>query len=289
MNKLVSIIIPTFGTNDSLKRAIDSVLNQSYKNIEIIVVDDNGENTKSNLVAKQIMSNYKNHKKIKYVEHKKNKNGSAARNTGFKNSSGEYIGFLDDDDVFYEDKIEKQVKFIEKEKCDMCTCFYKKNNKVIKFDNKNILYNIFMLNDTPQTSSFLMTKKMFTKLNGFDETYNRHQDYEFLIRALEVGIVKVLNECLYERIDNGVNNIPNGKKMEEIKDKFLCQFDYIIKKYKYSKLKIYGKNYGYVSFLYIKQKKLLSAFRVIIRKGNVLSLYYLINRIKIAICNKIKK
>ena len=195
---------------------------------------------------KQIMSNYKNHKTIKYVEHKKNKNGSAARNTGFKNSSGEYIGFLDDDDVFYEDKIEKQVKFIEKEKCD----------------------NIFMLNNTPQTSSFLMTKKMFTKLNGFDETYNRHQDYEFLIRALEVGIVKVLNECLYERIDNGVNNIPNGKKMEEIKDKFLCQFDYIIKKYKYSKLKIYGKNYGYVSFLYIKQKKLLSAFRVIIRKGN---------------------
>ena len=65
MDKLVSIIIPTFDTNDSLKRAIDSVLNQSYKNIEIIVVDDNGENTEGNLVAKQIMSNYKNHKTIK--------------------------------------------------------------------------------------------------------------------------------------------------------------------------------------------------------------------------------
>lgn len=289
MKDLVSIIIPTYNTNNSLERAIYSVLNQTYENIEIIVVDDNNENTPGNIEAKRILKKFEHIPNIKYIEHKKNKNGSAARNTGYRYANGEYIGFLDDDDIFYENKISKQMKVLKETNCDLCTCFYKKNDRIIKFDsNESILKNIFMLNNTPQTSSFLLKKDFYNKLNGFDESYARHQDYEFLIRALQMGTVKIIDECLYERRDNGVNNIPNAEKMELIKDKFLSQFENVIRQNKMSRSLIYGKNYGYVSFLYIKQKKVKNAFYTIVKKGNFFSIYYLIKRIIIGIYNKFK-
>ena len=284
----VSIIIPTYNTNDSLERAIESVLRQTYENIEIIVVDDNNENSPGNIFAKNIMKKYKKNNKVKYIEHKINKNGSAARNTGVKNSTGKYVGFLDDDDVFYEDKIEKQMACLKNTKCDLCSCNYKKNGKKIFINpKKNILKNIFMLKNTPQTSSFLMNVDFYNKINGFDESYTRHQDYEFLVRAFQNGDIKIMDEILYERLDNGVNNIPNAEKMEKIKDKFLSEFNCVIEKYKLNKYFIYAKNYAYVSFLYLKQKKYKKFFIVIKDKGNIFSIYFLVNRIVSGIINKI--
>src|SRR5690554_8001037 len=105
--KLVSIIIPTYKQLDKLKRSIDSVLMQSYENIEIIVVDDNGYDSEYSSLVNTLMEEYINNKKVKYIKHKVNKNGSAARNTGIRHSNGDYIMFLDDDDMFVNDKIRK--------------------------------------------------------------------------------------------------------------------------------------------------------------------------------------
>ena len=96
---LVSVIIPTYKRSKSLNRAIDSVLSQTYPNIEIIVVDDNGKGSKYQLETEKSLEKYIKTDKIKYIIHDVNRNGSAARNTGFKHSRGEYINFLDDDDV----------------------------------------------------------------------------------------------------------------------------------------------------------------------------------------------
>ena len=102
MNKsntpLVSVIIPTYKRPDYLDRAIDSVLNQTYNNIEIIVVDDNNPNTEGRERTEKIMRRYENNPHVIYIKHEYNKNGSAARNTGFKASHGVYLAFLDDDD-----------------------------------------------------------------------------------------------------------------------------------------------------------------------------------------------
>ena len=162
-----------------------------------------------------------------------------------------------------------------------------KNNKVIKFSSLDITKNILMLNNVPQTSSFIMKRELYKRLNGFDESYIRHQDFEFLIRAAEIAGISVVKDCLYERHDNGVNNIPNPEKMERVKDKFLLQFDYLIKKYGLSRKLVYGKNYGYVSFLYLKNKKIEKAFQVMIYKGNFTCVYFLAERIIIGIVNKI--
>lgn len=112
IDNLVSVIIPTYKRSDYLLQTIESVLNQTYSSIEIIVVDDNGFGTvfqkeTYNKLKSLIVSN-----KIIYIPHDTNKNGSAARNTGFKASKGEYINFLDDDDELMPDKIEKQVHIL---------------------------------------------------------------------------------------------------------------------------------------------------------------------------------
>ena len=100
MDGLVSIIIPTYKGYDTLGRSVKSVLEQSYKNIEIIIVDDNGEGSENQIKTEDVLKSFLVDERVKYIKHKKNLNGSAARNTGFRHSNGEFIAFLDDDDEF---------------------------------------------------------------------------------------------------------------------------------------------------------------------------------------------
>ena len=111
MYPLVSVIIPTYNRPTYLRRCLESVLNQTYKNIEIFVVDDNNPETEARIETEKIMNEYVNGKNVTYLKHNFNKNGSAARNTGWKHSSGKYITFLDDD---YEiDEKQKSVALTE--------------------------------------------------------------------------------------------------------------------------------------------------------------------------------
>ena len=130
---LVSIIIPTYKRSNMLSRTIESVLNQTYQNIEIIVVDDNDKNTTYRKDTEIVMRKYKDNYKVKYIKHDKNMNGAVARNTGIRVSKGEYIGFLDDDDIFYKEKIQKQVEYLEKNiEYDAVYCA----RKVKKFEHR---------------------------------------------------------------------------------------------------------------------------------------------------------
>ena len=125
MEPKVSVIIPTHKGSGVVQRAVDSVLRQTYKNIEIIVVDDNGRLSEEQLKTEEVLKTYINDGLIKYVPHEINKNGSAARNTGVRNSSGEYITLLDDDDEYLPDKVETQVncfKTLSKRKINNWAC-----------------------------------------------------------------------------------------------------------------------------------------------------------------------
>ena len=99
----VSVVITTYKRKFEFKKAFESVIKQSYKNIEIIVVDDNVDEVYTNFV-KQILSTYRN---IIYIKNKKNMGGALSRNVGLNVASGKYIAFLDDDDVYFEKKNRK--------------------------------------------------------------------------------------------------------------------------------------------------------------------------------------
>ena len=103
---LVSVIIPTYNGADFLKYfSIPSVLSQSYKNVEIIVVDDG-----STEEAGEVVRGFQRYnKKIQYIKHRENRGLAAALNTGIRESKGEYIAFLEHDDIWLSNKLEEQI------------------------------------------------------------------------------------------------------------------------------------------------------------------------------------
>jgi glycosyltransferase involved in cell wall biosynthesis len=103
----VSVIIPTYNRAEFLRLAITSVLNQTFQDFEIIVVDDASEDH-----THEVVHNFRD-KRIKYIHHEVNKRVAAARNTGVLNSSGAYIAFVDDDDEWLPKKLQMQVALLE--------------------------------------------------------------------------------------------------------------------------------------------------------------------------------
>lgn len=113
MLPLISVIIPTYKRASFLARAINSVLEQTYPQVEIIVVDDNNPDSEFRAETEKIMGNYINVPSVQYVRHTQNCNGAAARNTGIECSRGMYICFLDDDDWYMPHKLEKQYQYLQ--------------------------------------------------------------------------------------------------------------------------------------------------------------------------------
>ncbi len=236
-DKLVSVIIPTYKRADTLPRAVKSVLNQKYNNIEVIVVDDNFPDTKDRKLTETSMKQFSRNKKVIYIRHEVNKNGSAARNTGFSYSKGEYIMFLDDDDEFINDKIASQVARLESIDSNYGACY---TNYVRKKDNKIIVYGAekkegtllkegLMRNLFIHAGSNLMVRRNVVQdINGFDESFQRNQDVEFLTRILmnyklayvdEIGLVIHVHE-----------NKIGKEKFEDITEDYLNKFSDFINK-----------------------------------------------------------
>lgn len=205
MQPLVSVIIPTYSRPTYLKRAVESVLNQTYKNIEIIVVDDNNPDTEARKETQGIMEELAAHPRVTYLMHERNKNGSAARNTGWRIAKGKYITFLDDDDEIVNTKIEKQVDCLENldDSWGCCYTAYKLTkehgaDQVSSEHRSGYLYvealmrTMFM----GSGSNLLLRKSVVDEVNGYDESFRRNQDIEFLARVLEKYKIAYIDEPL---------------------------------------------------------------------------------------------
>lgn len=236
---LVSVIIPTFKRSDFLLKTIDSVFKQTYSPIEIIVVDDNGFGSEFQKATQYKLQNLIDDNKIIYIPHEVNKNGSAARNTGFRVSKGEYVNFLDDDDVLMPEKIERQVKFLETQSseigatyCNSRLVFRTRFTGRVKTINTNYvaegnLIKEYLENEIHfNTSSLLFRRSVIEELNGFDESYRRHQDYELLLRYFRKWKIKCTSGpslLLFDMLkDRG--NVPNLDSLMAVKNKFIEQF-----------------------------------------------------------------
>ncbi len=122
VNSLVSIIVPLYNSQKFIAESIKSVFAQSYKNWELIVIDDNSTDRSSEIVEGYI----KKDNRIKLIKLDKNVGGAAARNTGIKAAQGDYIAFLDSDDLWYPKKLEKQVEFMKKNNHNLTYTWYEK-------------------------------------------------------------------------------------------------------------------------------------------------------------------
>ena len=162
---LVSVIIPYFNDEENIKSAVQSVLKQTYKKIEIIIIDDENSNQ-----SKKILSSLKKiGKKIRIISTLTQSGVSTARNKGIKVSKGSVIAFLDSDDLWKKDKIKEQIKFIKKYKFDICYTNYlaiKNNNKIIYKvrSPKTISYNTLLKECSICCSSVVIKKEVLKKI-----------------------------------------------------------------------------------------------------------------------------
>ena len=230
-NKLVSVIIPTYKRPVTLARAIDSVLNQDYSPIEVIVVDDNNPDTNDRLATEEVMVQYKDKSNVKYIKHPYNKNGSAARNTGAREAKGEYFCFLDDDDEFLPLKIKKQVECLERLDASwgICYCRYIRKNGNMFFarsaerrDGWISFYELCRNFWHGGSSGPLVRKEVFWDVGGFDESFKRNQDYEYMLKITEkykTAFVDVCGMIMY------VDSFHEKQaSYYQVLDNFLCTF-----------------------------------------------------------------
>ncbi|MDQ1265915.1 MAG: hypothetical protein QG635_1067, partial [Bacteroidota bacterium] len=184
---LVSVIIPTYNRPDMLERAIDSVLNQTYKSFEIIVINDAGDD------IGELISKLNKNNNIKYFRHDLNCGNAAARNTGLKAAKGKYIAYLDDDDLFYLEHLETLVKFLISNEfkvayTDAACVHLKKSGSEYKIEYKDIPYSedfnaakLLVHNYIPNLC-VMHEKACLAEIAGFDEDLASHVDWDFLIK-----------------------------------------------------------------------------------------------------------
>ena len=141
MNYLVSIIVPIYNVKSFLEECIESLINQSYSNIEIILVNDGSTDD-----SKDICEKYKRNDKRIELYNKSNGGLSDARNYGIDRANGEYIVFVDSDDVVDRDYIKLLVENSINEKSDICICNYEKftNNFLYNYNNYSYKKNIYL-------------------------------------------------------------------------------------------------------------------------------------------------
>ncbi len=186
---LISCVIPTYNRSQKVVQAIESVLGQSYSNLEVLVVDDQSKDDTKQVVEKLAQGN----PRIKYF-YNPSKGANNARNHGIKNAQGEFIAMLDDDDQWDKLKLEKQLQAFNKLDSNYgvvyCTFARKKNNgKILRTHpsrfssskNGNILKRLLKRNFIT-TSTILVKTEVFKKSGLFNPRYKSFQDWELLTR-----------------------------------------------------------------------------------------------------------
>ncbi|MFA5248481.1 MAG: glycosyltransferase family 2 protein [Patescibacteria group bacterium] len=207
---LISVVIPTYNRKYTIQRAINSILTQTYKNWEIVIVDDGSvDNTKEEI--KQFLNN----SKIKYY-HQKNSGVCSARNFGILKATGEYVSFLDSDDEYFPDRLEKQLYEMLKVNAifslsNRLTAIEGKIDKKIKnIHNKNYFLSkldVIKLN-IPLSATLMMFKKNKLGEIKFEEDLPASNDFDFILR--------VLNKINVLFIKDNLNLIHKTLKIERI-------------------------------------------------------------------------
>lgn len=267
---MVSVVVPTYKGDEVITRAVDSVLQQTYPNIEIIVVDDNSPESPERKATEEVMHKYDNNNNVVYLKHEVNKNGAAARNTGINFSHGDFIAFLDDDDWFLPEKIKYQIEYLQQHpEFAACYCLAQREGAPIETTPYmgDVSKELLMLKSRMFTPSLCFRKEAILAINGFDESFRRHQDYELLLRFFQAGFRMGCVEIILVELGTGAgNNFPSADRQLELKDNFLKLFNDSINLLDKSepgfRKRVYALHYGTVYVLYMTSHQFVKATKL---------------------------
>jgi len=203
MEELISVIIPVYNRKDKLEKSVESVLKQSWKNLEIIAVDDGSTDGTGELLQRleaEIPV-------LKAVLLPQNGGAANARNAGVKEASGEWLAFQDSDDYWYPDKLEKQMAYhaAHPEYPLIYSAFRvqseKQQGKYPRDDMSGLegdIYPQLLVRNTIGSPTILVKKECFWEAGGFDPSYRNIEDWDFVIRFSRKYPIGYVNEVLVD-------------------------------------------------------------------------------------------
>ena len=263
----VSVILPTYNRAEFLRSAIESVLKQTYTDLEIIVSDD-----KSTDHTEEVVRSFKD-ERIKYIRNKGNKGVSAARNSAIMASKGEYIAFLDDDDEWLPDKLKRQVEVLDHSRPNTCgihsnlLVIDKTTGNIIPFDPvtkkfKGNLLNQFSIGDPIRTSTVIIRKRCLDEIGLFDETISYMEDRDLWVRLSINWDFEYISKSLIKYYVHGNAQLSQNLDAQTAgQEKILERYPHLFKKNK----KYYGESYVQLGVWYCQLKKMKEGRKNIVK------------------------
>lgn len=302
----VSIIIPTYNSSRFIKRTIGSVLAQTFRDWELIIVDDCSKDS-TELAVREFA---KFDKRIKFLKTPENSGGPATpKNIGIENAVGEYVAFLDHDDEWFPEKLEKQLHVFQNTKDEnlgLVSCYInlveektkKTTAKIKNFKEADILFYLSQYNFFITSSCIMVKKKVFEKIGLFDDRFTVSDDWDMWLRIIRANYnASSVKEFLvnYYTGQNNLSRIENmdiqKKEFDLLKEKsdktdfsirenwFLGYYYFTQKKYSLSRkyhwktiktkelsIPVRLKSAAYIVLTYVHSKKLEEFFRKIWRR-----------------------
>jgi glycosyltransferase involved in cell wall biosynthesis len=277
---LVSCVIPTYKRSDMLLRAVKSVLDQTHSNVEVLVVDDNVPNDEYSLEVQNKLKTIQD-ERLHYIQQEVHINGAVARNVGIKAAKGQYVAFLDDDDEWLPEKIEKQIDYLaNNQDCKGCSCLYTfyKNGEATKkcppYTNENLQFKILSRSVQMFTSTIILERDALVESGMFDEELIRHQDLQMLADFAAKNKITVLNEYFVKIHKDSDINRPNTEKTIAVKKVYLNKMKKHIMRFSHKDQKrIYGAHYFEVLVQSIKEKKFAVTVKYFLKIGFNIAAY----------------
>lgn len=240
---LVSVVVATYKREEALKNALNSLEKQSYKNIEIVLVDDNA-NEKWNTNVESIIQEYQERCNIIYIQNAVNKGSAKSRNIGIKASKGEYITFLDDDDIYLPDKIKNQIKHMLEVQSDFSitdlelfsekgTKIEKRTRNYIKENTTQALLQYHLMYHMTGTDTMMFKKDYVMTIGGFPHI-NVGDEFYLMQRAIEKGgkfsylpvcDVKAYVHTETEGLSSGESKVEGENALYELKKQHFKKLD----------------------------------------------------------------
>ncbi len=219
-DKLVSIVLPTYNGQKYIKEAIESVINQTYKNWELIIVNDCSSDNTLQIINEYALKD----NRIRVISNSVNQKVAASLNNGFKEARGEYFTWISDDNKFKPDAVKYMADFFNKnKKADFISCAYEIIDGEGKFTA--LSYEYFskkrsvceMLSENNIGACFMYRKELAEKTGMYDINFPLANDYDYWMRAAAYGNVVYSNAILYEYRSHP-NNLTSLKRDDMVQE-----------------------------------------------------------------------
>ncbi|MBQ0016868.1 MAG: glycosyltransferase family 2 protein [Bacteroidales bacterium] len=273
---MITVITPTYKRYQYLKNAIESVLAQTYTDFEYIIVDDNPVGTKDRTLTKDVIKSFSD-SRIRYVQNQENLGGAGSRNVAIAMAKGEYIAFLDDDDIYLPDRLRVQVEAMQKNDWEVCVMdgitYHYETGKFVSIKHQHLKQNMsndelirnHLLYHISGTNTFMFKTDFLRKIGGFD-VIPSCQEYVLMQKALDakpkfgyLPIILIKNfQHDGEQISTGSKKLTGQKLLIANKKKYF----YLLNNKE--KRQVLCRYHGVLFFVYFKMHVFLHAISELI-------------------------